>query len=51
MDILRSRLYCIEVKASGDAKTFEDCVAILEAEAERIRTSSAVKIIEQAKCC
>lgn len=51
MDISRSRLGCIELKASGDAKPFEDYVAILEAEAERIRTSNAVEIIEQAKCC
>lgn len=39
----------IKVKASGGIKTVNDCVALMEAGAERIGTSNGVSIMNEAK--
>lgn len=39
----------VGIKASGGIKTYEQCVDMIEAGADRIGTSSAVKIIESLK--
>ena len=38
----------MKVKASGGVKTVNDCVAMMEAGAERIGTSNGVRIMEEA---
>ena len=39
----------VKVKASGGVKTVNDCVAMMEAGAERIGTSNGVRIMNEAK--
>lgn len=39
----------LKVKASGGIKTVKDCIAMMEAGADRIGTSNGVRIMEEAK--
>ena len=39
----------LKVKASGGVKTVNECVAMMEAGAERIGTSNGVRIMDEAK--